>query len=85
MGAGASPDPQKIIAQPSASLRPPPGALTITDLEDQLDSLLRSHGQDDLWQLAAELAHRGIKPPSLESLFENLDAALRLGQIFITR
>jgi signal transduction histidine kinase len=54
---------------------PPPDALTVSDLEDQLDSLLRSHGQDDLWQLAAELAHRGIKPSSLESLFENLDAA----------
>jgi len=54
---------------------PPPDALTISDLEDQLDSLLRSHGQDDLWQLAAELARRGIKPSSLESLFENLDAA----------
>ncbi len=54
---------------------PPPDALTISDLEDQIDSLLRSHGQNDLWQLAAELAQRGIKPSALESLFENLDAA----------
>jgi len=53
---------------------PPPDALTISDLEDQIDSLLRSHGQNDLWQLAAELAQRGIKPAALESLFENLDA-----------
>jgi len=53
---------------------PPPDALTISDLEDQIDSLLRSHGQNDLWQLAAELAQRGIKPEALESLFENLDA-----------
>src|SRR5260370_36000622 len=30
----------------------PPDALTISDLEDQIDSLLRSHGQNDLWQLA---------------------------------
>ena len=52
---------------------PPPDALTISDLEDQIDSLLRSHGQNDLWQLAAELAQRGIKPSALESLFENLD------------
>jgi signal transduction histidine kinase len=51
----------------------PPDALTISDLEDQIDSLLRSHGQNDLWQLAAELAQRGIKPSALESLFENLD------------
>jgi signal transduction histidine kinase len=52
----------------------PPDALTISDLEDKIDSLLRSHGQNDLWQLAAELAQRGIKPSALESLFENLDA-----------
>jgi signal transduction histidine kinase len=52
---------------------PPPDALTMSDLEDKIDSLLRSHGQNDLWQLAAELAQRGVKPPALESLFENLD------------
>src|SRR5438128_11855851 len=40
----------------------PPDALTISDLEDQIDSLLRSHGQNDLWQLAAGLARRNIKP-----------------------
>lgn len=53
---------------------PPPDALTISDLEDKIDSLLRSHGQNDLWQLAAELAQRGVRPSALESLFENLDA-----------
>src|SRR5206468_1073683 len=52
----------------------PPDALTISDLEDQIDSLLRSHGQNDLWQLAAGLARRNIKPEVLESLFANLDA-----------
>jgi signal transduction histidine kinase len=52
----------------------PPDPLTISDLEDQIDSLLRSHGQNDLWQLSAELAQRGIKPAALDSLFENLDA-----------
>jgi len=51
----------------------PPDALTISDLEDEIDSLLRSHGQNDLWQLSAELAQRGIKPSALESLFEKLD------------
>lgn len=54
---------------------PPPDPLAISDLEDKIDSLLRSHGQNDLWQLASELAQRGIQPASLESLFENLDAA----------
>jgi len=52
----------------------PPDALSISDLEDQIDSLLRSHGQNDLWQLAADLARRDIKPEVLESLFESLDA-----------
>src|SRR5713226_7494470 len=53
---------------------PPPDALTISDLEDQIDSLLRSHGQNDLWQLAADLARKNIKPEALESLFSILDA-----------
>ncbi len=53
---------------------PPPDALTTSDLEEQLDSLLRSHGQNDLWQLAADLAHKNIKPEALESLFAALDA-----------
>src|SRR5213596_3491845 len=52
----------------------PPDALTIADLEDQIDSLLRSHGQNDLWQLAADLARRNVKPEVLESLFASLDA-----------
>src|SRR2546422_4858279 len=58
------------LTQPNV---PPPDALTISDLEDRLDSLLRSHGQNDLWQLAAGLARRNIRPEVLESLFANLD------------
>jgi signal transduction histidine kinase len=52
----------------------PPDALTMSDLEDQIDSLLRSHGQTDLWMLAAGLARRNVKPQVVESLFANLDA-----------
>lgn len=52
---------------------PPPDALAMSDLEEQLDSLLRSHGQADMWQMAADLAHRNIKPQQLESLFATLD------------
>ncbi len=52
----------------------PLDTLAVSDLEDQIDSLLRSHGQDDLWQLAADLARRGVKPEVLESLFATLDA-----------
>jgi signal transduction histidine kinase len=52
---------------------PPSDALTTSDLEEQLDSLLRSHGQNDLWQLAADLAHKNVNPPMLESLFAILE------------
>jgi signal transduction histidine kinase len=65
---------EKLEASFTQRDEPPPDTLTVSDLEDQIDSLLRSHGQNDLWQLAAELAQRGIKPSALESLFENLEA-----------
>jgi len=53
---------------------PPLEGLAASDLEEQIDSLLRSHGQNDLWQLSADLARRGTKPEVLESLFANLGA-----------
>jgi signal transduction histidine kinase len=53
---------------------PPLDTLAMSDLEEQLDSLLRSHGQNDLWQLAAGLAHRNIQPEVLEALFAEFDA-----------
>jgi signal transduction histidine kinase len=52
---------------------PPLNALAASELEDQLDSLLRSHEQDDLWQLAADLAKKNFKPQDLEHLFAILD------------
>ena len=51
---------------------PPPDTLTVSDLEERIDSLLRSHGQNDLWQLAADLARKSLQPQVLESLFESL-------------
>jgi signal transduction histidine kinase len=56
------------------SNEPPPDALALSDLEEQIDSLLRSHGQNDLWQMAADLAQKNVKPDALESLFAILDA-----------
>ncbi len=53
---------------------PPPDTLAISDLEERIDSLLRSHGQNDLWQLAADLARKSVRPEALESLFESLGA-----------
>ncbi len=52
----------------------PPDALTISDLEDRIDSLLRSHGQNDLWELVAGLARRNVQPEAVESLFAKIDA-----------
>jgi signal transduction histidine kinase len=52
----------------------PPDPLAASDLEEQIDSLLRSHGQNDLWQMAADLARKNVKPEALESLFATLDA-----------
>jgi signal transduction histidine kinase len=53
---------------------PPPDTLAMSELEDQLDSLLRSHGQNDLWQLSAGLARRNVQPEVLETLFGALDS-----------
>src|SRR6202453_4051566 len=50
-----------------------PDPLALSDLEEQIDSLLRSHGQNDLWQMAADLARKNVKPEALESLFANLE------------
>jgi len=56
---------------------PPPDPLTVSTLEDQLEAVLRSHGQNDLWQLAANLARKSASPELLESLFAflGLDSA----------
>jgi len=64
---------EKLEASFMQSGEVPSDPLAISDLEDQIDSLLRSHGQTDLWQMAAELARRNVKPEALESLFATLD------------
>jgi signal transduction histidine kinase len=65
---------EKLEASFVQSNEVPPDPLTLSDLEGQIDSLLRSHGQTDLWQMAADLARRNVKPEALESLFAILDA-----------
>jgi len=52
---------------------PPPDALTASALEEELDSLLRGHGEENLWQLAADLARKNFKPKALEQLFAVFD------------
>ena len=53
---------------------PPPDAMTISTLEEQIDSLLRDRGQKDLWQLAADLARKNAKPEIIDALFSHLCA-----------
>jgi len=52
---------------------PPPSALAVSALEDQIDSLFRSHGLNDLWQLASDLARKNVQPAVLEEVFATLD------------
>jgi len=63
---------EKLEASLIARDDPPASALAVSDLEDQLDSLLRSHGQDGLWQLTADLAAKAVRPAVVESLFATL-------------
>src|SRR6266849_7705363 len=65
---------EKLEASFVQSNEVPPDPLTISDLEDHINSLLRSHGQNDLWQMAADLARKNVKPEALESLFAILDS-----------
>jgi signal transduction histidine kinase len=37
-------------------------------------AILPAHGQEDLWQLASDLAHKNIQPAALDRLYATLDA-----------
>jgi len=50
-----------------------PNGLALTDLEDRLDSVLRSHGHQDSWELSAPLARSNMQPEELEPLLSNID------------
>jgi signal transduction histidine kinase len=63
---------EKLEATLTQQNEPPPNALAASELEDRLDSLFRSHGQNDLWQLAADLARKNVQPPVLDHLFTAL-------------
>jgi len=65
---------EKLEASLTQAEGPPPDPLAASQLEDQLDALLRSHGQEGLWQLSADLARRNFQPEALEQLFATLDA-----------
>jgi signal transduction histidine kinase len=50
-------------------------ALALSDLEERLESILRSHGHDDSGDLSAPLARCDMSPDALESLLTELDSA----------
>jgi signal transduction histidine kinase len=52
----------------------PLSGLAASRREDEIDSMLRSHGHDDQWQLAADLARRNVDSRELEQLFVSMDA-----------
>ena len=51
----------------------PSQGLTLSDLEETLDSILQSYGHTDSWDLSAALARRNMPPDTLTSLLTHLD------------
>jgi signal transduction histidine kinase len=52
----------------------PLSGLAASRREDEIDTILRSHGHNDQWQLAADLARRNVDPRVLDQLFVSMDA-----------
>jgi signal transduction histidine kinase len=52
----------------------PLDGLALSDLEENLDSIMRKHGLANSWELSAALAERGMTANSLVSLLRDLDA-----------
>jgi signal transduction histidine kinase len=61
----------------------PPDPVSLSDLEERLNTVLCSHGQADTWQLPATLARCNMQPEALESLLSSLDSAT--GQVAVAR
>ena len=51
----------------------PSQGLTLSDLEETLDSILQSYGLPKSWELSAALAGRNMPPDTLTSLLTHLD------------
>jgi len=66
---------EKLESEITAPATPPPDSLTASDLEEKLDTLLRSEGFNDMWQLAADLSQRNVQPETLKPLFTDFDKA----------
>src|SRR5580692_7333236 len=50
----------------------PLDGLALSDLEERLDSILRSHGHSDSWEISAALAKCNMTPDALTSLLAHL-------------
>lgn len=74
---------EKLEASVAQNDAPPPDPLTAGELEERIDSVLRNHGQGDLWQLSASLAGKNFPPEALERLFATLGA--ETGGVALTR
>ncbi|MGA1981695.1 MAG: ATP-binding protein [Acidobacteriaceae bacterium] len=72
-----APDDLDKIEEAEASLlkseMPPSEGLALSDLEETLESILRSYGHADPWELSAPLAKANMPPDSLTSLLNRLD------------
>ena len=66
-------DIDRLEASLTQSGKTPLSGLALSSLEDEIDTLLRSHGHSDLWQLSADLARRNVDVQSLEQLFSSMD------------
>jgi signal transduction histidine kinase len=58
------------LLQPEIS---PPEGLALSDLEETLESIIRSHGHAEPWELSAPLAKANMPPDALISLLNQLD------------
>jgi signal transduction histidine kinase len=54
----------------------PSQGLTLSDLEETLDSILQSYGHADSWELSAALARRNMPPETLTSLLKHFDPGM---------
>jgi signal transduction histidine kinase len=66
---------EKLEAEVTNTGAAPPDSLTASDLEEKIDELFRAQGFSDMWQLAADLAQRGVQPETIKPLFSDFDTA----------
>jgi signal transduction histidine kinase len=64
---------EEVEASLLQSMMPPPEGLALGDLEETLESVLRSYGHADPWELSAPLAKANMSPDALTSFLKQLD------------